>query len=87
MCDNKEVDRLTRLNFVGFQSEVEDTLAFKARNTDPLAEPDYAKVLYAWYVFRGDYRSGKFRLSARHWNNCRPYPSQLLELCIKEPSV
>ncbi|KAG8902782.1 hypothetical protein FRB99_004117 [Tulasnella sp. 403] len=57
MCDKGEMDRLTRLNFVGYQVEVERHLAFKARNADPLAWPNYAKVLYAWYVFRGDYRN------------------------------
>lgn len=60
MCAKGEVDRLTRLNFVGFQQVVETALAFKARNaTDPLAFPNYAKVLYAWHVWRGDYRSGE----------------------------
>ncbi|KIO30211.1 hypothetical protein M407DRAFT_20680 [Tulasnella calospora MUT 4182] len=57
MCDKGEIDRLTRWNFVGFQQEVENVLAFKARNADPIGWPNYANVLYAWYTFRGDYRS------------------------------
>ncbi|QRW15990.1 nucleoporin [Rhizoctonia solani] len=32
-------------------------LSFKARHADPFAWPDYAKILYAWHVFRGDFRS------------------------------
>lgn len=59
MCDKGEIDRLTRWNFVGFQQDVENVLAFKARNADPIGWPNYANVLYAWYTFRGDYRSGK----------------------------
>ena len=65
MCENEEVDRLMNLNFIGFQTDVEDTLAFKARNTDPLSRPNYAKILYAWHVFKGDYRSGKFEIFHR----------------------
>ncbi|KAG9127930.1 hypothetical protein FRC07_007370 [Ceratobasidium sp. 392] len=57
MCEVNQIDRLARLGFVGHHVEVERTLSFKARHTDPFAWPDYAKVLYAWHVFRGDYRS------------------------------
>ncbi|KAG9102343.1 hypothetical protein FRC06_002102 [Ceratobasidium sp. 370] len=57
MCEANQIDRLARLGFVGYHVEVERTLSFKARHTDPFAWPDYAKVLYAWHVFRGDYRS------------------------------
>lgn len=60
MCDRAEIDRLTRLNFVGYQADVENTLSFKARNSDPIGWPNYSKVLYSWHVFRGDYRSGSF---------------------------
>ena len=58
MCDNDEINRLVSLNFIGYQADVEGTLAFKARNTDPRHKPQYANVLHAWYVFRGDFRSG-----------------------------
>lgn len=57
MCEANQVDKLARLGFVGYHVEVERTLSFKARHADPFAWPDYAKVLYAWHVFRGDYRS------------------------------
>ncbi|KAG8960780.1 hypothetical protein FRC03_006142 [Tulasnella sp. 419] len=82
MCDNGEVDRLTRLNFVGFQDEVERTLAFKARNSDPLAWPDYSKVLYAWHVFRGDYRSagGTMYLQARRLGEVQCGPGEFVDL-------
>jgi nuclear pore complex protein Nup160 len=59
MCDNDEISRLVSLNFIGYQADVESTLAFKARNTDPRQTPQYAHVLHAWYVFRGDFRSGE----------------------------
>ncbi|KAH9943007.1 uncharacterized protein BXZ73DRAFT_87453 [Epithele typhae] len=31
-------------------------LSFKARNADPRVRPFYSRILYTWYVFRGDYR-------------------------------
>ncbi len=65
MCDRAEIQRLLELNFVGLQSEVEQTLSFKARNSDPLSWPNYSKALYAWHIFQGDYRNGK--TSAQQW--------------------
>ncbi|KAH7343853.1 nucleoporin Nup120/160-domain-containing protein [Rhizoctonia solani] len=57
MCEANYTDKLAHLGFVGHHVEVERTLSFKARHADPFAWPDYAKVLYAWHVFRGDFRS------------------------------
>ncbi|KAF8314772.1 hypothetical protein DL93DRAFT_2167187 [Clavulina sp. PMI_390] len=57
MCDNDQIERLVSFNFVGYQNDVEETLAFKARNADPRQKPHYSEVLHAWYVFRGDFRS------------------------------
>lgn len=76
-----EVDRLTSLSFVGFQQVVETALSFKARNAaDPLGFPNYAKVLYSWHVWRGDYRSGKVSsLSNLH------DPILMLEIQLAKP--
>jgi hypothetical protein len=63
MAEADAVDRLISFNFMSFQDEVEQILAWKARNTDPRAQPDYFKILYAWYIVRGDYRSGRVILS------------------------
>lgn len=60
MCEANAVDRLLSLNFVGLPNEVETALAFKVRNADPLSRPMYPQVLYAWYVFRGDFRNGEW---------------------------
>lgn len=60
MCEANAVDRLMSLNFVGLPNEVENALSFKVRNADPLSRPMYPQVLYAWYVFRGDFRNGEF---------------------------
>ncbi|CEL59495.1 Nuclear pore complex protein Nup160 OS=Mus musculus GN=Nup160 PE=1 SV=2 [Rhizoctonia solani AG-1 IB] len=57
MCEANHTDKLAHLGFVGHHVEVERTLSFKARHADPFAWPDYAKILYAWHVFRGDFRS------------------------------
>lgn len=59
MCEANAVDRLMSLNFVGLPNEVENALSFKVRNADPLSRPLYPQVLYAWYVFRGDFRNGE----------------------------
>lgn len=62
MCEANEVGRLNQLSFIGLQKEVENLLSYKARNSDPLRFPNYYKVLYSWYISRGDYRSGESRL-------------------------
>lgn len=59
MCEENAVDRLMALNFAGLADEVEDALAFKARNADPRIRPFYSRILYTWYVSRGDYRNGE----------------------------
>lgn len=57
MCEENAVEELISLNFAGFSSEVDDALAFKARNTDPRVRPFYSRILYTWYTCRGDHRS------------------------------
>ncbi|GAA6058592.1 hypothetical protein JCM10212_007031 [Sporobolomyces blumeae] len=57
VCENGATSLLTTLSFVGLEADLERNLAFRARNSDPLARPDYHKVLYAWHVSKGDYRS------------------------------
>lgn len=58
MCEADAVDRLLALNFVSFSEDVEAALSFKSRNADPLSRPLYSNVLYSWYIYRGDFRSG-----------------------------
>jgi nuclear pore complex protein Nup160 len=60
MCEENAVEILMAFNFAGFADEVEDALAFKSRNADPRARPFYSRILYTWYVLRGDYRSCKY---------------------------
>lgn len=57
MCEENAVEELISLNFAGFSCEVDDALAFKARNTDPRVRPFYSRILYTWYTRRGDHRS------------------------------
>jgi nuclear pore complex protein Nup160 len=59
MCEENAVEKLITFNFAAFADEVEDALSFKARNVDPRLRPCYSRILYTWYVFRGDYRNGK----------------------------
>jgi len=39
MCADNTINTLMRLDFAGLADEVEDALAFKARNVDPLIQP------------------------------------------------
>ncbi|KAF8897169.1 nucleoporin Nup120/160-domain-containing protein [Infundibulicybe gibba] len=57
MCEDNAVDTLVTFNFAGIDNEVEDALSFKARNVDPRVRPCYSKILYSWYIYRGDYRN------------------------------
>jgi nuclear pore complex protein Nup160 len=59
MCEDDAVEKLMTFNFAGFADDVEDALSFKARHVDPRIRPFYSRILYSWYVFRGDYRNGK----------------------------
>ena len=58
MCEENAVEKLVSFNFAGFNSEVEDALSFNARNADPRVRPFYSRILYTWYITRGDYRNG-----------------------------
>lgn len=58
MCEDNAVEKLVSFNFPGFADEVEESLAFKARNVDPRIHPNYSRILYSWHTFRGDHRKG-----------------------------
>ena len=76
MCEEEAVDRLMALNFAGLSDEVEDALAFKTRNADPRIRPFYSRILYTWYINKGDYRNGPFVTSSasRHeLNSLQPH--------------
>ncbi|KAJ7781667.1 nucleoporin Nup120/160-domain-containing protein [Mycena metata] len=45
MCEDNAVEKLVSFNFPGFADEVEEALAFKARNVDPRIQPT-ALVMY-----------------------------------------
>ncbi|KAJ9476533.1 hypothetical protein PHBOTO_000193 [Pseudozyma hubeiensis] len=57
MCEEGHIQSLLHFTFPGLQSEVERTLSFKARNSDPLSVPNYYSVLYSYHLFRGDLKS------------------------------
>lgn len=56
MCETGDVARLVQFPFTALQSELERTLAFKARNSDALDKPNYYQILYSYYIFRGNFR-------------------------------
>lgn len=58
MCEENAVEKLASFNFAGFNTEVEDALSFNARNADPRIRPFYSRIIYTWYITRGDYRNG-----------------------------
>ncbi|GAA5902148.1 hypothetical protein JCM6882_006713 [Rhodosporidiobolus microsporus] len=57
VCENGATALLTQYSFAGLEADLERNLAFRARNSDPLARPSYYKVLYAYHISKGDYRS------------------------------
>ncbi|PWZ01373.1 hypothetical protein BCV70DRAFT_198803 [Testicularia cyperi] len=57
MCEEGRIQPLLNFTFPGLQREVERTLSFKARNSDPLSMPNYYSVLYSYHIFRGDLKS------------------------------
>ncbi|KAJ1885583.1 hypothetical protein LPJ66_010047, partial [Kickxella alabastrina] len=60
---------LCRLTFPGLQEEVERSLLFKARHSDPaVPRPNYYRILYAFHIYRGNYRnaaSAMYQYAAR----------------------
>jgi len=58
VCENGAAGLLTTFSFSGLEAELERNLSFRARNSDPLAHPNYYKVLYAHHVAKSDFRSG-----------------------------
>ncbi|KAG6833626.1 hypothetical protein H0H87_004253 [Tephrocybe sp. NHM501043] len=65
MCDEKAVDKLMAFNFAGLGDEVAEALAFKARNMDSRAQPSYSRILYTWFIRRGDYRNAALAMYQR----------------------
>ncbi|KAJ2006366.1 hypothetical protein H4R26_001410 [Coemansia thaxteri] len=58
LCERADgVALLCRLGFAGQQAEVEQSLLFKARHSDVAARPCYYKILYAFHVYRGNFRN------------------------------
>ncbi|KAK4054756.1 hypothetical protein OIV83_000680 [Microbotryomycetes sp. JL201] len=57
MCESGNLNQLLSFSFVGIEADLERNLSFRARNSDPLATPNYYAVLYAYHISRGDYRS------------------------------
>ena len=65
MCEENAVERLMTFDFGGISDEVTSALSFKARNVEPHFRICYAKILYTWYVRRGDFRNGECVTSSR----------------------
>ncbi|GAA5980545.1 hypothetical protein JCM10908_001686 [Rhodotorula pacifica] len=57
VCENGAASLLSTFSFAGLEADLERNLAFRARNSDPLAKPNYYKVLYAYHAAKGDFRS------------------------------
>ncbi|CAO1614418.1 unnamed protein product [Parajaminaea phylloscopi] len=57
MCESGCESQLLDFNFAGLQQEVERNLSFKARNSDPTANPPYFYILYSYHMRRADYKS------------------------------
>jgi len=58
LSEEGDFNRLCSLPFSNLQLELENTLEFKARNSPIPSQPNYYKVLYSYFVFKGNYRKG-----------------------------
>ncbi|KAH6915289.1 nucleoporin Nup120/160-domain-containing protein [Coprinopsis sp. MPI-PUGE-AT-0042] len=65
MCEGDAVARLMAFDFAGISDEVESILSFKARNVDPRIGPNYSRILYTWYIQRGEYRNASLTMYQR----------------------
>lgn len=65
MCEENAVERLMTFDFGGISDEVASALSFKARNVEPHFRICYAKILYTWYVRRGDFRNAALTMYQR----------------------
>ncbi|KAG0223185.1 hypothetical protein BGX31_008649 [Mortierella sp. GBA43] len=57
VCDNGNGTKLALFPFLDLQDEVEQLLQLRAVQGPVLARPDNYEVLYAYYVYRGEYRN------------------------------
>ncbi|KAF9581786.1 hypothetical protein BGW38_001079, partial [Lunasporangiospora selenospora] len=57
MCSKGDGAKLSLFAFTGMQEEVERMLCINAQQSAVLSHPDYYKILYAYYSYRGDFRS------------------------------
>ncbi|KAJ3259799.1 hypothetical protein HK103_001690 [Boothiomyces macroporosus] len=60
LCDAQELELLVGgFSFAGLNTEVENTLLFKARTevASPHQKTTYYKIAYAYFVYRGDFRN------------------------------
>jgi nuclear pore complex protein Nup160 len=70
VCENGAASLLSTFSFAGLEADLERNLAFRARNSDPLGTPNYYKILYAYHVAKGDYRSGESSLMTLSPGRC-----------------
>jgi len=86
MCEENAVEKLMTFNFAALTDEVEDALAFKSRNADPRVRPFYSRILYTWYVLRGDYRNSALTMyqRVRKLQDLIDDPTQLLALAEEQ---
>ncbi|TFK43307.1 nucleoporin Nup120/160-domain-containing protein [Crucibulum laeve] len=65
MCEENAVQSLVAFDFAGISEEVEAALSFKSRNVDPRLTPSYSRILYTWFIQRGDYRNASLTMYQR----------------------
>ncbi|TFK29339.1 hypothetical protein FA15DRAFT_610509 [Coprinopsis marcescibilis] len=65
MCEADAVARLMKFDFAGIADEVEAVLSFKTRNSDPRLPPNFSRILYTWYIQRGEYRNAALTMYQR----------------------
>ncbi|KAF9358568.1 hypothetical protein BGX26_001405 [Mortierella sp. AD094] len=58
ICENGDGAKLTLFTFGGLQDDVERILKSNAEQGAVLSKPDHYKVLYAYYIYKGEYKKG-----------------------------
>jgi len=80
LCEEGEFGRLCSLPFASLQLDVETALEFKARNSEVDHVPNYYKLLYSYFVFKGNYRkagTAMYRYAKRLANEARQFSLQM----------
>lgn len=62
LCERNELEQLVRFSYVDLEHDVVNILETRARSVD-LTKHNYYDLLYAFHVYRGNFRKGLWFIS------------------------